>query len=45
MAEDSHWDTCPSCREAQERVRSAQCDEGRALEERYRALARKLAGA
>ena len=45
VTEHPHWETCARCREAEERVASAQCDEGRELEQRYRVLARRLAGA
>jgi hypothetical protein len=45
VTEDPHWETCAPCRKAQEIVQSGQCDEGRELEERYRVLARRLAGA
>ena len=45
VAEDPHWEACAPCRKAQELVQSGQCDEGRELEERYRVLARRLAGA
>ena len=45
VAEDPHWEACAPCRRAQELVQSGQCAEGRELEERYRVLARRLAGA
>jgi hypothetical protein len=45
VTEHPHWETCMPCREAQERVQSGQCDAGRELEQRYRVLARRLAGA
>lgn len=45
VVDHAHWDTCPRCREAQERVQSGRCDLGRALEDEYRVLARRLAGA
>lgn len=45
IAEHPHWDSCESCREAQARVRAVQCELGRTLEEEYRVLVRRLAGA
>ena len=45
VADHAHWDSCARCRDAQERVRSAQCALGRELEEEYRVLVRRLAGA
>jgi hypothetical protein len=45
VADHVHWDSCARCRDAQDRVRSAQCGLGRELEEEYRVLVRRLAGA
>jgi len=45
VADHAHWDECARCASAQERVRSGQCDPGRQLEDEYRVLVRRLAGA
>ena len=45
IAEHPHWDSCESCSEAQARVRAGQCDLGRTLDEEYRVLVKKVAGA